>query len=190
MRPVKFSLLLALALVAACAVSPPDNTFAYRPGFGVVTDVREARVAIPDGAISGSAAAGGRLTPLERAARPRWTQGHQLTLRMDDGTTQVITQDSEAFQAGERVQVTQEGRVLKAIGSPVSATVRPGLGTVQSASLASPSAAAGGSVSSVPMQQLDVRMDDGTVQVLTVQGAAFGAGERVRITPEGHVLRP
>jgi len=44
---------------------------------------------------------------------PRWVDGYQLTLRMDDGTTQAITQNSDAFHVGERVQVTPGGRVLK-----------------------------------------------------------------------------
>jgi len=33
-------------------------------------------------------------------------------------------------------------------------------------------------------------MDDGTVQVLTLQGAIFQPGERVSISPDGRVLRP
>jgi hypothetical protein len=105
---------LSSALAAACAVSPPDNMFAYKPGTGVVENVRSARVAIPGGSLPGSAAAGGSVgTPLKRMAEPRWVDGYQLTLRMDDGTTQAITQNSDAFRIGERVQVTPEGRVLK-----------------------------------------------------------------------------
>jgi len=47
---------------------------------------------------------------------------------MDDGTMQAITQDSDAFHAGERVQVTPEGRVRKVPAAQTSAplAVRPG----------------------------------------------------------------
>jgi hypothetical protein len=112
--------LFASALVAAgCAVSPPDNTYAFRPGTGTVDNVREARVAIPGGTAP--------RTPLRQMVEPKWMQGYQLSLRMDDGTLQAITQDSDAFHAGDRVQVTQEGRVLKAPAgaTPATGSTRP-----------------------------------------------------------------
>lgn len=109
LRLIAFS----LALAGGCAVSPPDNTFAYHAGTGTVESVKSARVQIPGGNVAGSAAAGGRVeTPLSRMARPRWVDGYQIALRMDDGTVQALTQDSGAFKAGDRVQVTPEGRVL------------------------------------------------------------------------------
>jgi len=159
------------ALATSCAVSPPDNTYAFRPGTGTIENVQAARVAVPGGTAPE--------TPLRQMTRPRWMDGYQLALRMDDGTTQAITQDSDAFKAGDRVQVTPEGRVLKlAAGAAPAAALRSGSGTVQSA-------AAGGSASS---QSLSVRMDDGTTQVLTVQGASFQPGERVAIGADGRVL--
>lgn len=122
-----------LAMLAACAVSPPDNTLAFRPGTGVVENVRAARVALPpagSGTIAGSEAAGGSYgSPVERALRPRWTEGYQLTLRMDDGSTQRVTQDSAAFQVGDRVQVTADGRIVKtaalAAPAPAATTAAP-----------------------------------------------------------------
>ncbi len=115
MKILKLSV-CAAALLGACAVSPPDNTFAYKAGNGVVENVRTARVAIPAGTLPGSAAAGGTVeTPIKSLTKPRWTEGYQLTLRMDDGTTQAITQDSDSFHAGDRVQVTPQGRVLKLV---------------------------------------------------------------------------
>lgn len=108
-----------VSLLAACvSVAPPDNTFSYVPGTGVVEAVRTARVAVPDqrssGAIVGSASAGGSYdTKLERVVRPRWIEGYQLWLRMDDGRTQAVTQDSTAFMPGDRVEVLGDGRVLK-----------------------------------------------------------------------------
>ena len=161
------------ALATSCAISPPDNTYAFRPGTGTVENVQAARVAIPGGTAP--------QTPLREMTRARYMDGYQLALRMDDGTTQAITQDSDAFKAGERVQVTPEGRVLKLpAGAAPSAAFRSGNGTVQSA-------AAGGSASS---QSLTVRMDDGSTQALTVQGASFQPGERVAIGADGRVQRP
>ena len=109
---------VASVFAAGCAVSPPDNTYAFKPGTGTVESVREARVAIPGGTAPA--------TPLKQMTEPRWVQGHQLALRMDDGTTQAITQDSGAFHAGDRVEVTQQGRVLKL---PIGATPSAAGGT-------------------------------------------------------------
>lgn len=74
--------------------------------------MREARVAIPGGTAP--------RTALGQMTRARWIDGYQLSLRMDDGTTQAITQDSAQFQAGDRVQVTDQGRILKV--APAAAT--------------------------------------------------------------------
>ena len=191
----------AAALLGACvSVAPPDNTFAYRPGTGVIANVREARVAVPSGALAGSAAAGGRYgTPIERAARPRWIEGRQLTLRMDDGTTQAVTQDSAAFRVGDAVQLTNDGRVVKLAASPSNAPSgssapsaalpRPGDGTVVSAAAAAASAASGGTAKSSTGEQVTVRMDDGTTQVVTLLGGTARPGERVRITSDGRLER-
>ena len=120
MKWLRLSLVTSALIAAGCAVSPPDNTYAFRPGTGTVENVQAARVAIPGGTAP--------KTPLQQMTAPRWMEGHQLSLRMDDGTVQAITQDSDAFHAGDRVQVTPEGRVLKA--PPSAPTV--GAGTVQS----------------------------------------------------------
>ena len=66
-----------LAMAAGCAVSPPDNTYAFKPGTGTVESVRQARVAIPGGTAPS--------TPLKQMVEPRWMDGYQLSLRMDDG---------------------------------------------------------------------------------------------------------
>src|SRR5207244_5799103 len=106
-------------------VSPADITYTFRPGTGTVENVRDVRVALPGGTAP--------KTPLQDMTRPRWMDGYQLSLRMDDGTVQAITQDSSEFHAGDRVQVTTEGRVLKVAASEASATpaTRPGSGTIQ-----------------------------------------------------------
>lgn len=170
---------LASALAAGCAASPPDNTYAFKAGNGTVQNVRQARVQIPGGTAPS--------TPLKRLAEPRWLDGYQLTLRMDDGTTQAITQDSDAFHAGDRVQVTPQGRILKlAANAPAVSVLVPGTGTVQAIAANPPSAAAGGSVAG---QEIQLRMDNGTTQWVNVQGATFRAGDRVTVTADGRVLR-
>jgi len=39
-------------------------------------------------------------------------------------------------------------------------------------------------------QQVSLAMDDGTTQVVTLQGASVRPGERVSITADGRMLRP
>ena len=205
----------SLAMIAACAVSPPDNTLAYRSGSGVVEAVQKARVALPSprgGAVAGSEAAGGSYgSPMERLFRPRWTEGYQLALKMDDGTSQRITQDSVDFRAGDRVQVTPQGHVLKAPAAaaapsvattpPISATplppapaptaYRPGIGIVESATvvaLSSSGAAAGGA--SGPTMAYRLKMLDGTTQDVVQVGRRFEVGDRVQLTREGRIALP
>jgi outer membrane lipoprotein SlyB len=173
MRLLRLSVVASALVAAGCTtVSPPDNTYAFRPGTGMVENVRNARVAIPGGTAP--------KTPLQDMTRPRWMDGYQLSLRMDDGTIQAITQDSSEFHPGDRVQVTQEGRVLKVPAAQSSAALglRPGSGTIQSVT---PTGTA---------LQVSLAMDDGTTQVLTLQGATVRPGERVSITADGRMLRP
>jgi len=172
----------ASAFAAGCASSPPDNTYAFKPGTGTVENVHQARVQIPGGTAP--------RTWLGEATSPRWIQGYQLALRMDDGTTQAITQDSNAFHQGDRVQVTDAGRIVK-IATPAPATapvsiLAPGTGTVQAIAANPPSAAVGGSAAG---QEIQLRMDNGTTQWVNVQGATFATGDRVTVTADGRVRR-
>ena len=109
MTLLRLSVVASALIAAGCTtVSPPDNTYAFRPGTGTVENVRDARVAIPGGTAP--------KTPLQDMTRPRWMDGYQLSLRMDDGTTQAITQDSSEFRGrpcagdagGSRAQSTRQ----------------------------------------------------------------------------------
>ena len=181
MTSFRLSLITAAFAVAGCTtVAPPDNTYAFRPGNGTVQSVQEARVAVPGGTAP--------KTPLQDMTKPRWIDGHQLSLRMDDGTVQAITQNSSEFHPGDRVQITQEGRVLKVPASqanitqpsaPLASGLRPGSGTVQSVTPAGASA-----------QQVGLAMDDGTTQVISLQGATVRPGERITLTADGRMVRP
>jgi len=175
MRLLRLSAVATALFAAACTSVPPEDTNAFTPGTGTVEAVHAPRVA-------------------------RWIDGYQLSLRMDDGTIQTLTQDSSAFHAGDRVQVTPQGRVISvppvaaasvtAPGAP--APLRSGGATVQSVAEANPiSAAAGASApSGTEAQTLSLRMDDGTTQPLAVRGARFQQGERVSVTSDGRVLKP
>jgi outer membrane lipoprotein SlyB len=157
---MKFTVAFLLAgMLVGCAVAPPDDTVAYRPGTGVVQDVRAARVALPPaerGAIAGSEAAGGRYgSPVERVLRPRWVEGYQLTLRMDDGSIQRVTQDSSAFQNGDRVQVLADGRIVKttaAAAAPAVPAVPPAAAPAATAPAATaPAATTPAPIASTPL---------------------------------------
>ena len=175
MRLLRLSLVMSALVAAGCtSVAPPDNTYAFRPGTGTVEGVHAPRVA-------------------------RWIDGYQLSLRMDDGTFQALTQDSR-FYPGERVEVTPQERVIRVLPTAAASVTAPGApvpvqaggARVQSVAAANPiSAAAGGSApSGTEAQTLSLRMDDGTTQALAVRGASFHEGERVSVTPDGRVLKP
>jgi hypothetical protein len=70
----------------------------FRPGYGVIETITLVR-SVP------SASTGANLP--ERVA-------YRLGLRMDDGTVQAIDQDSRNFMVGDRVQLTNDGRVIRA----------------------------------------------------------------------------
>jgi outer membrane lipoprotein SlyB len=113
----------------------------YQPGYGVVQAVsvveyEDRRSGIGAGAVAGgvvgailgsqigsgsgraaatvAGAGGGAYVghQIERRTRANPVDAYQLTLRMDDGTVQNIVQDNRAFQVGDRVQVTTDGRVV------------------------------------------------------------------------------
>jgi hypothetical protein len=74
--------------------------YAYRPGAGTVEYVTRIQA-------DGSAAAGGT------AGRMVDGVAYRLTLRMDDGTVQTVLQDSAGFSIGDRVRLTEDGRVIR-----------------------------------------------------------------------------
>lgn len=74
---------------------------------------------------------------------------------------------------------------------PPERTYRPGIGTVESASIvslsSSQSAAAGGTTG--PTMGYRLRMADGTMQGVVQTGERFAVGDRVEITPDGRLIR-
>ena len=72
----------------------------YQPGTGILESI--GLVTLPP---SSSASAGGTAAP---APGP-----YRLTLRMDDGTIQTLVQDTRALLVGDRVQITEDGRLIR-----------------------------------------------------------------------------
>ena len=79
--------------------------FAYRPGEGVIESVW--RVDAP-----GTAAAGGGSLD-GTVGRTMDGVAYRLAVRMNDGTTQTVLQDNPGFEPGDRVRLTDDGRVIR-----------------------------------------------------------------------------
>jgi hypothetical protein len=88
----------------APAVVASGPTVPYRPGYGRV----EAVTTVPVAPQRATAAAGG-----STVGNVYGPAGYQLTVRMDDGSVQSVIQDNPAFQVGDRIQLTGDGRVIR-----------------------------------------------------------------------------
>ncbi|HZM34479.1 MAG TPA: hypothetical protein VFC18_08275 [Burkholderiales bacterium] len=98
---------LLLALAAGALWSVPESRgrsedvpYAYRSGYGTVEHVTRVEM-------GGTAAAGGT------AGRVVDGIAYRLTVRMDDRTVQTVLQDSPSFSIGDRVHLTEDGRVSR-----------------------------------------------------------------------------
>lgn len=102
-----FASALLAVLCSACATYDPPGAAAgqalsqahIRPGFGFIESV-----AVVPHARPASAAAGG-------SAPDR--NAYRLFLRMDNGGSQTVDQDNPTFMAGERIEITADGRILR-----------------------------------------------------------------------------
>lgn len=96
---------VVMTVCTACATyNPPSATEGHalsqkgiHPGLGYIESV----AVIPH---AGSAAAG--------ASAPN-PNAYRLFLRMDNGGSQTVDQDNATFMAGERVEITPKGRVVR-----------------------------------------------------------------------------
>jgi hypothetical protein len=99
MRTAKLALLVLLtplALLSACAGSPPDRAVE-----GVVESASVVSLS------SRSPASAGGTTGA--ASNPRMA----YRVRMPDGTTKDVVQSGERFDVGERVRITADGRLTQ-----------------------------------------------------------------------------
>lgn len=69
-----------------------------------------------------------------------------------------------------------------------AAQIRPGFGRVESMANVSTSASAGGTAPT-SMQRLNIRMDDGSMQVVDTAATGIAIGDRVELTREGYIRR-
>lgn len=69
-----------------------------------------------------------------------------------------------------------------------AAQLRPGFGKIESMSPVAATASSGSSSPSA-MNRLNVRMDDGTAQLLDTPSAGLQVGDRVELTREGYIRR-
>jgi hypothetical protein len=69
-----------------------------------------------------------------------------------------------------------------------AAQLRPGFGKIESMSPVAATASSGSSAPSA-MNRLNVRMDDGTAQLLDTPSAGLQVGDRVELTREGYIRR-
>jgi hypothetical protein len=65
--------------------------------------------------------------------------------------------------------------------------LRAGMGRIESMGPA-PTASAGGTASS-PMHRLNIRMDDGSMQMVDTPSSGLNVGDRVELTREGYIRR-
>jgi len=69
-----------------------------------------------------------------------------------------------------------------------AASIRPGFGRIESMAPVPATASTGSSAPSA-MNRLNVRMDDGTAQLVDSPSAGLQVGDRVELTREGYIRR-
>jgi len=84
--------------------APTVSSSAWKPGAGVIQTISLA----PPTVSSDSASAGGTAPSAVTGMGP-----YRMTLRMDDGSVQILVVDNRAFLVGDRVEVSPEGRMSR-----------------------------------------------------------------------------
>lgn len=69
-----------------------------------------------------------------------------------------------------------------------AASLRPGFGRIESMSPVATTASTGSSAPSA-MNRLNIRMDEGTLQLIDTPSAGLQVGDRVELTREGYIRR-
>lgn len=69
-----------------------------------------------------------------------------------------------------------------------AASIRPGFGRIESMSPVATTASTGSSAPSA-MNRLNIRMDEGTLQLVDTPSAGLQVGDRVELTREGYIRR-
>jgi hypothetical protein len=87
--------------------------------------------------------------------------------------------------------VTAPSAAPSAPSAPVAAaaaSIRPGFGRIESMTPV-PTTASSGSSGPTAMNRLNVRMDDGPLQLIDTPSAGLAIGDRVELTREGYIRR-
>jgi hypothetical protein len=87
--------------------------------------------------------------------------------------------------------VTSPQSTQSAPSAPVAsaaASIRPGFGRIESMTPVATTASTGSSAPSA-MNRLNVRMDEGTLQLVDTPSAGLQVGDRVELTREGYIRR-
>jgi hypothetical protein len=102
---------------------------------------------------------------------------------------QSLTLTACAVSAPDRPAApTAAGEATQRSPAPTSTAQSPGLGVVESASVASlPSSSAGGTAA--PTMAYRVKMDDGSTRSVLLAGERFEPGDRVELTSDGRLMR-
>jgi hypothetical protein len=69
-----------------------------------------------------------------------------------------------------------------------AASIRPGFGRIESMTPVAATASSGSSTPSA-MNRLNIRMDDGNLQLIDTPSAGLQVGDRVELTREGYIRR-
>lgn len=69
-----------------------------------------------------------------------------------------------------------------------AAALRPGFGRIESMAAVATAASAGGTAPS-SMQRLNIRMEDGSMQVVDTPSGGLTIGDRIELTREGYIRR-
>ena len=94
----------APVVASAPVVAAGSPVVPWRPGYGRVEAIQSVQ-----GVPTRSAAASGGSTGTIVGPVP----AYQLSVRMDDGNLQNILQDNPSFRVGDRIMITNDGRVIR-----------------------------------------------------------------------------
>jgi len=83
--------------------------------------------------------------------------------------------------------VTPQATSSAPVASP-AASIRPGFGRIESMTPV-PATASSGSSAPSAMNRLNIRMDDGTLQLVDTPSAGLAVADRVELTREGYIRR-
>jgi hypothetical protein len=195
----RFSIPFALAALAALPACAPLDTATPAPATpvaGTIIAPATLVVAAPAPAVVARSAAlragSGSIDSIAfvPGGSPS-TPTRRLSVRMDDGTTQIVDMDATGLALGDRVEFTGDGYFKRASTGVPSAnvaagsttppvttgTLRPGFGRIET-DMAAPAAG---------MRRLGIRMDDGSLQLVDSGASGFAIGERVELTRDAFI---